>query len=124
METLINKFRGWGINDKKWVYGGIVYEDVADDLQQYFIVLGRDLAVTNESVGQFIGRIDKNKRDVYVGDWVNCCRYENNEEHLVLIEDIRSLPSELSGSNLNWIEVVGTYFETPDLREKLLKETK
>ena len=60
---------------------------------------------------QWTGYNDKNGVGIYVEDFVNCNRYENQEDFIVKIKDIRQLPKEMFGSNLNWLEVVGNSFE-------------
>lgn len=72
---------------------------------------------------QYIGIKDRNNIEIYVGDIVNCNRYENEENYLVIIEDIRNLPKELYGSNLNYREVIGNIYANPELLNdnKLLK---
>ena len=67
---------------------------------------------------QYTGLKDKNGKEIYEGDYVNCNRYENEENYLVEIKDIRYLPKELFGSNLNYLEVIGNIYENPELLTK------
>ena len=74
------EFRGKDKMSKLWVYGSLViYEDRA-----FIIFKGAEIwkkslidgliEVIPKSVGQFIGRQDKNKKEVYAGDiveWIN-----------------------------------------------------
>ncbi len=53
------------------------------------------------------GLNDKNNVEIYEGDIVDCNRYSNNEIYQVVIKDIRRLPADMFGSNLNSLEVVG-----------------
>lgn len=70
----------------------------------------------SETIMQYTGLKDKNGKDIYEGDLVNCNRYENEENYILEIKDIRYLPSELSGSNLNWKEVIGNVYQNTELR--------
>ncbi len=65
-----------------------------------------------------IDRKDRNGNEIYEGDIVDCSRYfEPPEIYRVLIKDIKYLPKEMFGSNLNWIEIVGNIHENPELLE-------
>ena len=67
---------------------------------------------------QFTGLYDKNGKEIYEGDIVECLRQVEDEtpiSHIVEIKDIRFLPSELGGSNLISIEVIGNIYENPEL---------
>ena len=66
-------------------------------------------------VMQFTGLQDELGVDIFEGDIVNCNRYENMENLQVQIEDIRNLPPELFGSNLNYHEIIGNIYQNPDL---------
>ena len=71
--------------------------------------------VIPETVGEFIGLKDKVEKDVYEGDIVSCNRYTCGDEFIVTIDDIRNLPRELFGSNLNFREVVGNIHDNHEL---------
>lgn len=60
---------------------------------------------------QAIDRTDKNKKEVFEGDIVDCSRYEGEEIFRVVIKDIKHIPQEMYGSSLDSIEVVGNIFE-------------
>ncbi len=67
---------------------------------------------------QAIGRIDKNKQEIFEGDIVDCTRYKGEEIYRVVIKDISSIPQEMFGSSLDYIEVVGNIFENRHLIPK------
>lgn len=68
-------------------------------------------------VMQYTGLRDKNEKEIYEGDIVDCSRYENDERYLVVIKDIRSFPDALFGSALNFREIIGNVYEHPHLLE-------
>jgi len=63
---------------------------------------------------QAIGRTDKNKKDIFEGDIVDCSRYNGKEIFRVVIKDIRYLPQEMFGSSLDSLEVIGNIFQDRD----------
>ena len=70
------KSRGLRVDTKEWVYGFVVKFN--DDKQKnplgVMIYVYEDntyYEVIPESVGQFIGRVDKNKKEIYEGDIVD-----------------------------------------------------
>ena len=64
---------------------------------------------------QYTGYKDKNDKEIYEGHIVKCNRYEPAENYGVIIRDIRSLPSELFGSNLNYREIIGNIYQNKDI---------
>src|SRR3972149_5104501 len=63
---------------------------------------------------QFVGIKDKHDREIYEGDIVDCGRYRGKEIYRVIIKDIRNLPLEMFGSNLDFLFIVGNIFENKD----------
>lgn len=65
---------------------------------------------------QFTGLLDKNGKEIYEGDIVLICSF-NDEKNLyeVIIKDIRHLPEEFYGSNFTWSEIIGNIYENPEL---------
>ena len=101
------KFRAWGIDGDK----PIQIHEWWSVRQAFDCWLYDERAI----LMQFIGMVDRNKKEIYEGDIVDVCRYETEEIYRMKIEDIRRLPQELFGSNVNWIEVVGNIYENKDL---------
>lgn len=62
-----------------------------------------------------IGRTDKNGTDVYVGDIIDCDRYDTHEIYTVIITDIKNIPAAMYGSGLNSIEIIGNRHDDPEL---------
>lgn len=70
-------FRGQRVDNKEWVYGDLkrvndnrrggecfyIWVD-RDDIEEE----GKEIQVIPETVGQFIGHFDKNKKNIFIGD--------------------------------------------------------
>ena len=72
--------------------------------------------INTYTLGQYTGLKDKNGKEIYEGDIVECIRDGDTFwGELVVIEDIRDLPRVLYGSNLVSKEVVGNIYENQDI---------
>ena len=156
------KFRGKVENTKEWVYGFLVirkeplFDNVFDKIQynidgeiiyvyNYYIYNEDDdrelrnnfIKVIPESVGQFTGRKDKNKKEIYEEDIVRIknlwfgkkdCIEENKDKEFFYY----NIPNEMcwDGDIFGWnfpgkedeIEVTGNKFDNPELLEKESEE--
>lgn len=134
-------FRGWNEELKKWVYGcgcGVTKEGVsyivtnveAPNKSRLNDVYANAVSVNSESIGQFIGLIDKNGVKIFEGDVVN--HYTYNDINPVKKEIIFSDGSFHAFSKLNNVivsnktsmanfapirtfEVIGNIFENKKL---------
>lgn len=72
-------FRGKRIDNSEWTFGGI-YQQREDDVKQEGVyIIGGSLydvgcayAVIRDTVGQYIGFVDKNSKKIFEGDIVLC----------------------------------------------------
>ena len=110
-------FRAWDTFDKK------MRKVINLDFTKWWVQcdeVGERHSFKNERTDRFIlmqytGLKDKNGVKIFEGDIVVCNRYEEKVDYLVLLKDLRDLPSELYGSSLNYREVVGNIYENPEL---------
>lgn len=121
------KCRAWDKQTKSMVYVlNITFNFESED---GLLVSGYDDKTCNHEIFpealelmEYIGSEDKNNKKIFECDYVLCRRYPlNPENYLVLIEDIRTLPRELFGSELISREVVGNKYENPDMVLKFAK---
>jgi uncharacterized phage protein (TIGR01671 family) len=117
------KFRAWDIRFKKMVATGF---HVIGEVTMFNMIEGYCYETLNEGesvltrlndieVTECVGIKDRDEKDIYEGDFVECNRYEHGDNFLVQVKDIRHLPSEMFGSNLNFRLVVGNIYENPEL---------
>lgn len=89
------------------------------NLWGYDIIEQKDIIVQREGKSfvlmEYTGLKDKNGVKIFEGDIVVCNRYEEKVDYLVLLKDLRDLPSELYGSSLNYRKVIGNIYENPEL---------
>lgn len=73
--------------------------------------------VYDDSVGQYIGTDDKNGVKIFEGDIVEVIRSsdEGDWSTRFVVEDIRRIPSELYGSSVVGLEVLGNIHDNPEL---------
>jgi uncharacterized phage protein (TIGR01671 family) len=64
------KFRGKDINTKKWVFGDLVHNKGISLTGLYDRVCVSGYEVISETVGQFIGQIDSEGKEIYEDDIV------------------------------------------------------
>ena len=62
------KFRGKRLNDGQWSYGDLIHEKAVTTTGLRDRVRGGKYEVIPETICQFIGISDKNKKDIYEGD--------------------------------------------------------
>ena len=71
MEQREIKFRGKKIDNSEWVYGFYWKDKPFNEVRHYIRINGKEsLQVHEKSVGQFVGRSDKNGQMIYEGDKV------------------------------------------------------
>lgn len=128
----IIKFRGRRVDNLEWLYGaGIVI--IGDDyaaVPQTKNVTSRDYQialckVVPETVGEFTGLLDKNKKEIYEGDIDkegNLITFERGCFWLYKKERVSILQGSPAGcyplyriDTERFIEVIGNFYENPEL---------
>ena len=97
-----NKFRGKRIDNGEWVYGNLIGKDV---IVGEIIEWDEDYFNTEywwkakpETVGQFIGNVDKHKKEIYEGDII---KYKE------LIPSENKIQKIIQGADFVYLEFVG-----------------
>lgn len=111
-KVLQKLFKQW-IDLKKIVF--------ADDDNSIIGIIDKDgepYGVKEVKLLQFTGLKDRGGKEIYEGDIVDCSRYNGEEIYRVVIKDIRNLPLEMFGSNLDFLTLTGNVFENKDMLPK------
>lgn len=109
------KLRAWDKSENQMSYSDMEFFD--DMIGFRFKHWGIDVDTIDDiEIMQFTGLLDKNGKEIYEGDIVLICSF-NDEKNLyeVIIKDIRHLPEEFYGSNFTWSEIIGNIYENPEL---------
>lgn len=116
-----------GYYDGKFVYGNLIKDNwivgKVVDSEEEWIALEYWIPVIPETVGQFTGRQDMNKTDVYEGDVLST---KERDVKCVVVYDIESTSFkfiskygslfDIDGS-LNQLEIIGNIHDNPELLE-------
>lgn len=118
-------FRGKRLTNGKWVRGYYNHisngEDTCNGERHYIQTehrgrVGMAYNVDPESVGQFVGLIDKKGKKIFEGDIVRlyCGIYGTYEMH---ISDIRNGFGPIEEEKIKEIEIIGNIHDNPELWE-------
>lgn len=114
------KFRGYSETYQKWYYGyylknqsGDSFIRSIDDFDTYW--------VHEETVGQFTGLCDKNGKEIYEGDVLEC--FDDTLNFSYKIKCVVTYCNDKAAYNIDpyaWatIEVIGNIHENPELLER------
>ena len=128
------KFRGKRVDNGEWTYG-YYFKTFEIDIERnepyelHYIVIGRDyVQVVPESVGQFIGLIDKHKISIYEGDIVEMTDTTGAGRTLAIVKWINEYScfeliksddaDSLEKYNQSDYEVKGNIYENPKLMDE------
>lgn len=130
----IIKFRGKGIETGEWVYGHFFqrfghYPSIVEPRPYNTKVMYFEVAVRDETVGQFTGLYDKNGEDIYEGDIIGC--HNPDIKHLIFYNEkqgrfMAALNGDIENDfvgvcgldDIRWIaskEVIGNIYDNPEL---------
>lgn len=127
----IIKFRGKDIETGEWIYGDLIHPmgHYPAILSIYPTVEGKvgysEIAVNEETIGQFTGLYDKNKNEIYEGDILNVPGTLKKIE----VRFVRGVFAFLWNGNLDdespvntqtqeWAEIIGNIHDNPKLLKR------
>lgn len=131
------KFRGKRLDNGEWVFGDFIrhYENqrrfiACDQLAYTYTECGISRLVSEHfcevdtaTVGQYTGLKDKDGREIYEGDIVNCwggecCQGYWEFNDTIAVNDIRDyVISGILGES-EYIDVIGNVYDNPELLEE------
>jgi uncharacterized phage protein (TIGR01671 family) len=131
------KFRGKAISNGKWVYGFPFIRDkniifILDDSWSKQTLRGEEwiFSITRikpETLGQFTGLHDKNKKEIYEGDvltdfeekdFICIIKWEDNRGHWACYDYKNRYIGFAFEYIANGLEVIGNIYENPELLRK------
>ncbi len=126
MKTI--KFRGKEINSGQWVYGFYTqgsFIDPVNDTETPRHIIHSDMLydVSEETVGQFTGLLDKNGKEIYEGDIVIFSNHLQGLSRVVYDYASFHVENKLYSTALrpmmnNHINVIGNIHDNPELFNK------
>ena len=144
------KFRGYDLDSKSWVYGAYIkhidstpclftskeeeekwykehtkYLIAFDGFSDWWMPRGIDVctSIAPDSIGQFTGLLDKNKKEIYEGDIIKYTLFNNSTLYEVKYNNSTlswQLSNKYETKNISFafksrLEIIGNTYENPEL---------
>lgn len=120
------KFRGFSSDSNKWIYGYLnrPFDDVTQIIEKIPSNASQMSLIVNGSEGQFTGLFDKNGKEIYEGDIIDCYQvYDSDFLGVVVFKTYRFLIKKINPTNnieyVNFFtekcEVIGNVYEDSKL---------